>query len=76
MLGHVGTVDRSMIGGHCEITFTDVFVPDVDILGEVDRVFDYAQMHPDMWWHRRFQRTTGCSDRPTSPVVPNLRRSL
>lgn len=24
---HIGTMDRSMLGGHCEVTFTDVFVP-------------------------------------------------
>lgn len=33
---HVGTVDRSMVGGHCEVTFTDAFVPDTEVLGGVD----------------------------------------
>ena len=28
---HIGTVDRSMLGGHCEMTFTDVLVPDSDL---------------------------------------------
>jgi len=41
---HVGTVDKSMIGGHCEVTFTDVFVPDADVLGGVDEGFRYAQV--------------------------------
>ena len=41
---HVGTVDRSMIGGHCELTFTDVFVPDDDVLGVVNEGFRNAQV--------------------------------
>nr|WP_198428876.1 acyl-CoA dehydrogenase family protein [Nocardia bovistercoris] len=41
---HIGTLDRAMIGGHCEVEFTDVTVPDSAVLGEVDRGFDYAQV--------------------------------
>jgi len=41
---HIGTMDRSMIGGHCEMTFTNVFVPDDDVLGGVDEGFRYAQV--------------------------------
>jgi acyl-CoA dehydrogenase len=41
---HIGTIDRSMLGGHCEMTFTDVFVPDEDVLGGVDEGFRYAQV--------------------------------
>lgn len=41
---HIGTVDRSMIGGHCEVTLDDVFVPDDDVLGGVDEGFRYAQV--------------------------------
>ena len=41
---HVGTVDRSMLGGHCEVAFTDAFVPDDDVLGGVDEGFRYAQV--------------------------------
>ena len=41
---HVETMDRSMIGGHCEMTFEDVFVPDADVLGGVDEGFRYAQV--------------------------------
>jgi alkylation response protein AidB-like acyl-CoA dehydrogenase len=44
VLRHIGTVDRSMIGGHCEMTFTDVFVADADVLGGVDEGFRYAQV--------------------------------
>ena len=41
---HIPTIDRSMIGGHCEVSFTDVFVPDEDVLGEVDEGYRYAQV--------------------------------
>jgi acyl-CoA dehydrogenase len=41
---HIGTLDKSMIGGHCEVTFRDVVVPPAAVLGEVDRGFDYAQV--------------------------------
>lgn len=41
---HIETMDRSMIGGHCEMHFTDLFVPDEDVLGGVDEGFSYAQV--------------------------------
>ncbi len=41
---HIETLDRSMIGGHCEVFFDDVLVPDSAVLGAVDRGFDYAQV--------------------------------
>ncbi|MEU5841597.1 acyl-CoA dehydrogenase family protein [Rhodococcus sp. NPDC047139] len=41
---HINTLDRSMIGGHCEVDFEDVFVPDSAVLGEVDQGFAYAQV--------------------------------
>lgn len=41
---HISTLDRSMLGGHCEMFFDDLFVPDEAILGEVDRGFEYAQV--------------------------------
>lgn len=41
---HVRTIDRSMLGGHCEMVFDDLFVPDDDVLGEVDQGFRYAQV--------------------------------
>lgn len=40
---HLGTMDRSMVGGHCEVHLHDVFVPDEHVLGEVDEGFRYAQ---------------------------------
>ncbi len=41
---HITTLDRSMVGGHCEVRFDDVFVPDERVLGEVDRGFANAQV--------------------------------
>lgn len=41
---HIRTTDRSMIGGHCEMTFADVFVPDENVLGEVNEGYRYAQV--------------------------------
>lgn len=41
---HIDTLDRSMIGGHCEVDFEDLFVPDSAVLGEVDQGFAYAQV--------------------------------
>jgi acyl-CoA dehydrogenase len=41
---HLGTLDRSMVGGHCEVSFDDVHVPDGRVLGELDRGFANAQV--------------------------------
>lgn len=41
---HIATMDRSMIGGHCEVVLDDVFVPEEDVLGEVGRGFAHAQV--------------------------------
>lgn len=41
---HIDTLDRAMIGGHCEVFFEDLFVPDSAVLGEVDQGFAYAQV--------------------------------
>lgn len=40
----INTLERSMIGGHCEISFDEVRVPRADVLGEVDEGFRYAQV--------------------------------
>jgi acyl-CoA dehydrogenase len=44
VLRHVATIDRSMLGGHCELTFTDVFAADDEVLGGVDEGLRYAQV--------------------------------
>ncbi|WP_040796097.1 acyl-CoA dehydrogenase family protein [Nocardia higoensis] len=41
---HITTLDRAMIGGHCEVYFEDMFVPDEAVLGAVDRGYEYAQV--------------------------------
>ncbi|MGB3484417.1 MAG: acyl-CoA dehydrogenase family protein [Mycobacterium sp.] len=41
---HIETLDRSMIGGHCEVTFDDLFVGDADVLGSVDAGLAHIQV--------------------------------
>jgi acyl-CoA dehydrogenase len=41
---HVPTMDKSMAGGHCEVSFVRCFVPDSAVLGEVDEGFRMAQV--------------------------------
>ncbi|MCP2319335.1 hypothetical protein APR12_004702 [Nocardia amikacinitolerans] len=44
LVRHIDTLDKSMIGGHCELVFDDVFVPDSAVLGTVDHGFEHAQV--------------------------------
>jgi acyl-CoA dehydrogenase len=44
LVRHVTTMDKSMVGGHCEIDLTDVRVEAEDVLGEVDQGFQNAQV--------------------------------
>jgi acyl-CoA dehydrogenase len=44
LVRHLKTVDRSMLGGHCELIFKDLFVPDEDVLGAVEEGFRYVQV--------------------------------
>ncbi|GAA4803103.1 acyl-CoA dehydrogenase family protein [Tomitella cavernea] len=41
---HIPTIDRSMVGGHCEVTFDGLQLPDDAVLGEVDEGYRYAQV--------------------------------
>ncbi len=41
---HIATMDKSMLGGHCEIIFDEVSVGDDAVLGEVDAGFRHAQI--------------------------------
>jgi alkylation response protein AidB-like acyl-CoA dehydrogenase len=43
LIRHVTTMDKSMLGGHCELSLTDVRADESDVLGEVDQGFRYAQ---------------------------------
>lgn len=40
----IATLDRSTVGGHCEVSLEEVEVPDERVLGEVDRGFANAQV--------------------------------
>lgn len=68
---HIGTLDKAMIGGHCEVFFENVFVPDENVLGAVDEGFAYAQVrlgparmtHVMRWLEPRDGRTTSPSPR-------------
>lgn len=40
----VETLDHAMIGGHCDVTFDDCFVPDDAVLGAPHEGFTYAQV--------------------------------
>jgi alkylation response protein AidB-like acyl-CoA dehydrogenase len=39
---HVPTIDKSMVGGHCEVRFDNCVVPDSAVLGAVDEGFRHA----------------------------------
>ncbi len=41
---HLSSLDRSMVGGHCEVVFDDAFVPDSDVLGAVGEGFRDVQV--------------------------------
>jgi acyl-CoA dehydrogenase len=41
---HIETLDESLYGGHCEMTFDGCLVPDDAVLGEVDQGYRYAQV--------------------------------
>jgi alkylation response protein AidB-like acyl-CoA dehydrogenase len=62
-------MDRSMLGGHCELTFTDVFVPDEDVLGGVDEGFRYAQVRLGPARMTHVMRWTGAAQRAHETAV-------
>jgi acyl-CoA dehydrogenase len=66
---HVRTVDRSMIGGHCEVRFTDLFVPSEAVLGEVDQGFRYAQVRLGPARMTHVMRWTGAARRAHEVAV-------
>ena len=41
---HLRSLDTSMVGGHCEVLFEELFVADEDVLGEVGQGFAGAQI--------------------------------
>jgi acyl-CoA dehydrogenase len=40
----IGSLDHTFSGGHCEVRLSNCRVPSDDVLGEVDRGFEYAQL--------------------------------
>jgi acyl-CoA dehydrogenase len=69
---HVETADRSMLGGHCEMTFTDVFVADANVLGEVDEGFRYAQVRLGPARMTHVMRWTGAAQRAHEVAVRHV----
>lgn len=69
---HLGTQDLSMLGGHCELTFTDVFVPDEDVLGGVDEGFRYAQLRLGPARMTHVMRWTGAAQRAHEVAVRHV----
>jgi acyl-CoA dehydrogenase len=69
LVRHIRTMDRSMLGGHCELTFHDVFVPDEDVLGEVDQGFAYAQVRLGPARMTHVMRWTGAARRAHETAV-------
>jgi len=63
LVRHVPTTDRSMIGGHCELTFSEVFVPDESVLGGVNEGFRYAQARVGPGRVTHVMRWTGAAQR-------------
>ncbi|MFF4053963.1 acyl-CoA dehydrogenase family protein [Streptomyces chartreusis] len=69
---HIGTIDHSMLGGHCEVTFTDVVVPDDDVLGEVDEGFRYAQVRLGPARMTHVMRWTGAAQRAHEVAIQHV----
>lgn len=66
---HLRTVDRSMLGGHCEVTFKGLFVPDDDVLGSVDEGFRYVQVRLGPARMTHVMRWTGAARRAHEVAV-------
>lgn len=66
---HVQTMDRSMLGGHCDVVFSGVVVTDDEVLGEVDRGFDYAQVRLGPARMTHVMRWTGAARRAHEEAV-------
>lgn len=69
LVRHLPTTDRSMLGGHCELHFEDLFVPDEDVLGEVDEGFRYVQVRLGPARMTHVMRWTGAARRAHEVAV-------
>ncbi|SDK66064.1 Acyl-CoA dehydrogenase [Nocardioides sp. YR527] len=72
LVRHVGTQDLSMLGGHCEITYTDVEVGEDAVLGEVDEGFRYAQVRLGPARMTHVMRWTGAATRAHETAVRHV----
>jgi acyl-CoA dehydrogenase len=66
---HLRTMDRSMLGGHCEVTFSNTFVRDEDVLGEVGEGFSYAKVRLGPARMTHVMRWTGAAQRAHEVAV-------
>ncbi|WP_211340886.1 acyl-CoA dehydrogenase family protein [Xylanimonas allomyrinae] len=66
---HVTTMDASMLGGHCELRLRGVFVPDEDVLGEVDLGLRYVQVRLGPARMTHVMRWTGAARRAHEVAV-------
>jgi acyl-CoA dehydrogenase len=71
---HVETTDRSMLGGHCEVRFGDVEVPDSAVLGGVDEGFRHAQVRLGPARMTHVMRWTGAAARAHEVAVRHVAR--
>ena len=71
---HVGTVDKAMLGGHCEVAFHRAFVADDDVLGGVDEGFRYAQVRLGPARMTHVMRWTGAVRRAHEVAVAHVAR--
>jgi acyl-CoA dehydrogenase len=71
---HIGTLDKSMIGGHCEMTFDGAFVPDENVLGAVDEGFSYAQVRLGPARMTHVMRWLGAARRAHDVAVDHVAR--
>jgi alkylation response protein AidB-like acyl-CoA dehydrogenase len=69
---HIGTVDRSMLGGHCEVVFDDLHVPGEHVLGGVDEGFRYAQVRLGPARMTHVMRWTGAAQRAHEVAVRHV----
>ena len=69
LVRHIMTVDKSTLGGHCELRFHDVCVPGEDFLGEVDEGFRYVQVRLGPAWMTHVMRWTGAARRAHKVAV-------
>jgi acyl-CoA dehydrogenase len=69
---HVETTDRSMLGGHCEVRFDNVEVPETAVLGGVDQGFRNAQVRLGPARMTHVMRWTGAAARAHEVAVRHV----